>query len=128
MGVGRPGDFAFQDGILIMPSSVSALRDKAISLIKKTTGNTKQAEEIVQALTDERLLFVDLPTPDEEGRFSVGERKYWIGWGNSPCTEVVGLHGYTASEGATIPLGEPGECLDVAQALIAAHHQENEEV
>lgn len=106
-----------------MPNNVSALRDKAISLIKNTTGNTEQAEEIVQALTDERLLFVDLPTPDEEGRFNVGERTYWISCENSPCTEVVGLHGYTDSEGATIPLGEPGECLEVVRALIAAYHQ-----
>lgn len=80
---------------------------------------------IIAALSAENLLFVDLLDPDEEGRFNVGDRPFWVSGKNRPCAEARGLNGFAATEGATIPLGEEGECLDVVRALLAAHHQDS---
>lgn len=99
--------------------------EKARDIITQITEDSAQAETIITALSAENLLFVDLPEPDEEGRFNVGNRPFWVGWENQPCVEARGLNGFTATEGATIPLGEEGECLDVVRALLAAHHQDS---
>ena len=99
-------------------------RKQALDIITNITCDTQQAQEIVNALEQQGLLLTNLPQPDEEGRFYVGNRPFWVSWENRPCVEAKGLGGLVAGEGATIPLGEPGECLDVALALIAAHNNE----
>lgn len=99
--------------------------EKARDIITQITEDSAQAETIIAALNNAHLLFVDLPYPDEEGRFNVGDRPFWVSGKNRPCVEARGLNGFTATEGATIPLGEEGECLDVVRALLAAHHQDS---
>lgn len=106
-------------------SMSDTFHEKARNIITQITGDSTQAEAIITALSAENLLFVDLPDPDEEGRFHVGDRPFWVGWGNQPCVEARGLNGFVATEGATIPLGEDGECLDVVRALLAAYHQDS---
>lgn len=106
-------------------SMCNTFYEKARNIITQITEDSAQAEAIIAALSDEHLLFVDLPDPDEEGRFHVGDRPFWVGWENQPCVEARGLNGFVAAEGATIPLGEDGECLDVVCALLAAHHQDS---
>lgn len=99
--------------------------EKARDIITQITGDSTQAEAIITALSDEHLLFVDLPDPDEEGRFNVGDRPFWVSGKNRPCVEARGLNGFAAADGATIPLGEEGECLDVVRALFAAYYQDS---
>lgn len=106
-------------------SMCNTFYEKALNIITQITEDSAQAEAIIAALSDEHLLFVDLPDPDEEGRFNVGARPFWVGWKNRPCVEARGLNGFAATEGATIPLGEEDECLDVVRALLAAYHQDS---
>lgn len=106
-------------------SMCNTFHEKARNIITQITGDSAQAEAIITALSDEHLLFVDLPEPDEEGRFHVEDRPFWVSGKNRPCVEARGLNGFVAAEGATIPLGEDGECLDVVRALLAAHHQDS---
>lgn len=100
--------------------------DKALDIVAKIMENDGSAEDVIVALSEENLLFVDLPGSDEEGRFYVGNRPFWISWKNRPCVEARGLNGFAVTEGATVPIGEDGECLDVVRALLAAYHQELE--
>lgn len=97
----------------------------ALDIVTGITHAPQQTQEIVDALEQQGILLINLPHPDEEGRFYVGNRPFWVSWKNRPCVEAIGLGGLVAGEGATIPLGEPGECLDVALALIAAHHRKH---
>lgn len=99
--------------------------DKAADIVAEIMENDGSAEDVIEALSEENLLFVNLPEPDEEGRFYVGNRPFWISWKNRPCVEARGLNGFVVSEGATVPIGEDGECLDVVRALLAAYHQES---
>lgn len=99
--------------------------EKARDIITQITEDSAQAETIIAALNNAHLLLVDLPEPDEEGRFNVGDRPFWVSGKNRPCVEARGLNGFAATEGATIPLGEKGECLDVVRALLAAYHQDS---
>lgn len=79
-----------------------------------------------EALKEAGLLMPDLPEPDEEGRFWVGDRPLWISWNGQPCIEARGLGGFAVLEGATVPLGEAGEARAVALALFAADELEAE--
>lgn len=104
---------------------MNAIKKHALDAITDITHDPRQAQEIADTLEQQGILITNLPQPDEEGRFHVGSRPFWVSWKNSPCVEARGLGGLVAGEGATIPLGEPGECLDVGLALIAAHYHEH---
>lgn len=87
----------------------------------------REPECIAQDLADAGLLAPDLPEPDEEGRFIVGQRAIWVDSSGVLCIEARGLDGYAATDGAAIPIGEAAEARKIAAALLAAaQHQEKE--
>lgn len=96
----------------------------AIALGLRAGQNPTEIAEFLQELD---LLAPELPEPDEEGRFIVGQRAIWVDPSGTPCIELRGLDGYIATDGAAIPIGEAAEARQVAHALLAAaQHQEKE--
>lgn len=70
---------------------------------------------------------LELPEPDEEGRFIVGQRAIWIDSRGVPCIELIGLNDRAFTDGAAIPIGEANEAREIAYALLAADHYSKEE-
>ena len=83
------------------------------------------AQNLAIDLHNAGLITPDLPEPDEEGRFIVGQRAIWVDSSGVLCMELRGLDGYVATYGTTIPIGEAAEARYLAAAILAAAtHQE----
>lgn len=95
-------------------------QDQAAKAIKFGAARDYTPEQIATLLNKFNLLVPDLPDPDEEGRFIVGQRAIWVDSSGVLCIELRGLGGHVATDGAAIPIGEAAEARELALALLAA--------
>ena len=97
-------------------------REKAIQVIRRQTliSDLATAKDVTRRLDQAGLITPNLPKPNEEGRFIVGQRAIWAGYSGVLCIELRGLGGYAATDGAAVPIGEADEAREVAHALLAA--------
>lgn len=102
-------------------------QDRAAKAIKFAAARGYTPEQIATLLNELNLLAPDLPEPDEEGRFIVGQRAIWGDSSGVLCIELRGLGGHVATDGAAIPIGEAAEAREVAHALLAAANHAEEE-